>query len=191
MLLADYGLIAAVIAVIGAVITIATTIFSLSIINRINNEREDLNSKVDKLIDDEIENYKKEKPTNKRTSLRRITILENFRTTLGKSEDILNFGYLYMIFALIYLIAILIIGQYIPISINAFFSNHLPFPQAVFLLLCEFLIFVPFPAFSKFSMIWKLGRVHTRHYHERDEDLSKIIFTFFEAKPLFAKSQIA
>lgn len=190
IILAGYGLIAAVVAIIAAVIAVATTIFSFSIMSRVNDKRDDLNSKVDAIINKEIENYKTEKPTNKRLSLKKVTILEGFRTTLSDADDIVLFGYLYLLVCLGYVVVVLILGQFIPISLNTLSNSNPPLPQLVMIMLFELAIISPFPALSKFNQVWNLGRVHTRHYNKRDDDLAKCIFMFFEHKPLFKKSEL-
>ncbi|MEM3883394.1 MAG: hypothetical protein QXT94_00470 [Methanothrix sp.] len=174
----DYGLIAVIIGSIAIIIALATTIFTFGIMNKVDEKREDLNSKVDAIIVKEIDIYKAERPINKTPSLQKISTLEYFRTiALGKAQDNLNFGYLFLIVSLLYVLVILIVGQYVPLP--PLTNNNPPLPQTLFLIICEFAFIPPLLAYFKLEIVWKLGRVRTRHYDQRDEDLMAIIQKYF------------
>jgi hypothetical protein len=186
-ILLDYTLIAVIIGIIAVVVTLLTVVFTFNIMARITKNSPFLKRDVQKAIDAELKNYKREEPIKKRDSLNKATTLDYFRMQLGKADDTLNFGYLFLGVGLIYLLGVLVFGQYVSLTFSSLTSNNPPLPTVLFLFVAEFFIIFPFIAYQKFIIIWKMGRVLTRYYGEADKNLADVIYKFFSPNNLLGK----
>ena len=182
----------------GVLATVIVAVFYQSILARIGEKRDMLNPELDKAIETEAKKYLKEKPIKKRDILSRLSTLDYFRIQLGRAEDTTNKGVLLMSVGVILLFAVTAFAQNITLStlINSYatitvvnstthqvsINQIVPPSQIIFWLGLYVALFFFVFAVSNFNTIWNIGKVISRRYGERDEDITAVVCMFFQSK---------
>ncbi len=185
----------------GVIATIIVAVFYQSILTRIADKRDHdkLYDELDKAIEIEAQAYLKEKPIKKKEILSRLSTLDYFRIQLGKAEDTANMGVILLGIGIVIIFLVTAFTQNVPFSAlfndtvtyiivnytthTAVINNGNVSPLQIIFWIGFYVaaIFIAF-SFSNFRVVWKIGKVITRRYGQRDEDIAGVVCMFFQRK---------